>query len=85
MQKINKKYVWLIAPIITIIWILVLYYIKGIYPFGSGTIIDHDLFAGDVPALFYKYDVLHGGNFFYDFTTAGGFGRNSLFEILDFT
>ncbi|OQA49191.1 MAG: Bacterial membrane protein YfhO [Firmicutes bacterium ADurb.Bin300] len=79
--KINHKRLFLVAPLITIIWLLVIYFIKDIYPFGSGTIIDYDLYQGGVPAMYYVYDALHSGSFFYDFTTAGGFGRDSLLSL----
>ena len=40
----DKKYILIITPLITAIWLLAIYYFKGIYPFGTGTIIDCDLY-----------------------------------------
>ena len=34
----DKKYILIITPLITAIWLLAIYYFKGIYPFGTGTI-----------------------------------------------
>lgn len=86
MEKKRNLTVLLVSTVITVGWLSAIFYIKGIYPFGSGTVIDHDLFGLDVPARFYyAYDVLHGGNLFYDFTTACGLGRNMLFELFDST
>lgn len=79
--KINHRWLLLVAPLIAVIWLLVIYFIKGIYPFGSGTVIDYDLYQGGVPSLFYVYDALHSGSFFYDFSTAGGFGRDTLLSL----
>lgn len=77
-KTFNKKWAWAIAPSITVLGLLVLYFVKGIYPFGTGTVIGADLLQGGMPALFYMYDALHGGNLFYDLTTAGGLERDML-------
>lgn len=45
----DKKYILIIAPLITAIWLFAIYYFKGIYPFGTGTIIDCDLYQGGIP------------------------------------
>lgn len=71
------------STIITTIWLLVIYFIKGVFPFGSGTIIDGDLYQGGVPSYFYLWDIMHGGNLIYDFTTACGFERLTLFSVLN--
>lgn len=82
-NKTEKNKVIFIAPAIVIIWLLVIYAVKGIFPFGDGTIVQYDLQYGVVPASYiHLWDAFHGGNLFYDFTTACGFGRgmlNSLF------
>lgn len=83
-RKLNFKPIWLIAPAIVAAWILVVFFIKDVYPFGQGTIIAYDLRHGGVPAMYYVWDVFHSGDFsrlFYDFTTAGGFARESLLNI----
>lgn len=80
---LNKRAVLIAAPFITAVWLLAIYYLKGIYPFGSGTVIDCDLYQGDVPAFFYIYDAWHGGSLFYDFTTACGAGRDITLSLLN--
>lgn len=79
----DKKYILIIAPLITAIWLLAIYYFKGIYPFGTGTIIDCDLYQGGIPIYDYVRDAWHGGSLFYDFTTACGAGRDVTLALLD--
>lgn len=79
--KYNFKPIWLIAPTIVAVWILGMFFVRDIYPFGEGTMIAYDLRHGGVPAMYYVWDVFHSGDFsrlFYDFTSAGGFGRETL-------
>ncbi|MCQ2478826.1 MAG: YfhO family protein, partial [Clostridia bacterium] len=81
-NKTEKNKVIFIAPAIVIIWLLVIYAVKGIFPFGDGTIVQYDLQYGVVPATYYHlWDAFHGGNLFYDFTTACGFGRGMLTQL----
>ena len=86
MSKLKNKFkpMWLIAPAIVVVWMLVMYFIKDIYPFGEATLIGYDLRHGNLPAMYYVYDAWHSGDFsrlFYDFTTAGGFSREILFTL----
>ncbi len=83
-KKLNFKPIWLVAPAIVIVWMLVMYFIKEVFPFGEGSMISYDLRHGGVPGMLYAYDAWHSGDFFrlfYDFTTAGGFGRGSLLTL----
>ena len=80
--KFENSKVIFIAPAVVIIWLLIIYAIKGIFPFGDGTIVQYDLQYGVVPAsYFHLWDAFHGGNLFYDFTTACGFGRSMLTQL----
>ncbi len=72
----------LIPPLITVIGLLVIYYMKGIYPFGSGTTVDFDCTYKIVPEYFYLHDAWHSGSLFYDFTTAGGMARDLTLSLL---
>lgn len=84
-NKLNKRrfdYTLLISPLITVGILLVIYYLKGIYPFGTGTTVDFDCTYKIVPEYFYLHDAWHSGSIFYDFTTAGGFARDLTLSLL---
>lgn len=71
-----RRLAYIVSPILTAVIILVIYSMRNIYPFGSGTIIDIDLGDGGIPFCLHFYDVIRGGaSFFYDWTTAAGFER----------
>ena len=56
-----KKYKeYLIAPFITVLIVLIIYLIKGIYPFGNMTIASGDLGQSSIPMYYYLYDVCSG-------------------------
>ncbi len=81
-NKAERNKVIFIAPAIVIIWLLIIYALKDIFPFGDGTIVQYDLQYGVVPSSYYHlWDAFHGGNLFYDFTTACGFGRSMLTQL----
>ena len=51
----------------------ILYVIKGMYPFGSGSIMMTDMYSQYVPLLYRFYDVVSGQkNLFVDFRLSGG-------------
>ncbi len=75
------KPIWLIAPIVSIVWLLVIYYLKDAYPFGNGTPVSYDWYNGTFASLLHNYDAWHSGNLFYDFTSAAGFARNVLTTV----
>lgn len=51
----------------------VIYMIKGMYPFGGGSILITDLYSQYVPLLYRFYDVVTGAkNLFLDFSVSGG-------------
>ncbi len=78
-----KRIVYIFSPLLTIGIIFVVYSLKGIYPFGSGTIVDMDLFAISVPVYTNYYDIFHKtASAFIDWFTAAGVERFSLSVLL---
>lgn len=84
-MKTKKKNIfsYIIAPVITIIFILVIYAIKGIYPFGLNSVIDFDLYQVTLSVYYNLYDAFHNGNFLYDFISACGLDRNIIIVALN--
>ena len=73
MEKVKKYGKFLIAPVIAIVITLVIYAIKGIYPFGGMTIAHADM--GQSYETFYHllWDILRGGkSLFYSYTLGSG-------------
>lgn len=72
-MKLSEKCRILIAPALTAVLLLIIYCIKGIYPFGKMTIDYYDM-AQQIAAFYYHvFDSLHGTkSFFYDPYTALG-------------
>lgn len=73
MKKVKKYGKFLIAPIIAVAITLVIYAIKGIYPFGGMTIAHADM--GQSYETFYHllWDILRGGkSLFYSYTLGSG-------------
>lgn len=69
-----KKIKFLLPVIITIVFMLIIYYINGLYPFGNNSIIQVDADYQHIPVLYHIYDIIHGvGNTFYSNI---GFGNN---------
>ncbi len=61
------------AALLTAGLLSVLYLIKGMYPFGGGSIMTTDLYSQYVPLLYRFYDVVSGEkNLFMDFHVSGG-------------
>lgn len=82
-SKINP--VWFIAPMITVVWMLVMYYIEEIFPFGDDTLVLYDLLHAGVPLIYRVHDAWHSGNLaelFYGFTATGGGAWNVALSLL---
>lgn len=82
-SKINP--VWFIAPMITVVWMLVMYYIEEIFPFGDNTLVLYDLLHAGVPLIYRVHDAWHSGNLaelFYGFTATGGGAWNVALSLL---
>ena len=77
MKNIIKKYKeYTIAPIVVLIIGLLIYLLKGIYPFGTNTVASGDMGQSYVPFYYFLYDVCHGTkSLFFDF--ALGYGSNT--------
>ena len=84
MLKKYKKF--LISPLIVIGIPLIIYAIKGIYPFGNLTIANGDMGQSYMPFYYFLYDIVHNGKtMLYDYTLGmgsnmyGGFVIDGLF------
>ncbi len=61
------------AALLTVGLFSVLYLVKGLYPFGGGSVMATDLYSQYVPLLYRFYDVAAGvKNLFLDFHVSGG-------------
>lgn len=77
--------VWFIAPAITVVWVLVMYFIEDIFPFGDDTLVMYDLLHAGVPLIYRVHDAWHSGNLaelFYGFTATGGGAWNGVLSLL---
>ncbi len=76
MKKLYNKYKkYLVAPLITIAIVLIVYVLKGIYPFGNLTIANGDMGQAYMTFYYYLYDICHGTkSVFYDYNL--GMGSN---------
>lgn len=76
MNKFLKKYQTHFLVILTsILIILIIYAIKGIYPFGDMTIANGDMGQSYIPFYVFLHDVIHNSkSIFYDYTL--GLGSN---------
>lgn len=64
---------YMIAVAGILVMLIVTYAIKGIAPFGNGTVAEIDVGAGTIPSIYHFWDCLHGkSNFFYEYYTMGG-------------
>ena len=57
-RKINPALI--IAPVVAMVCMLTVYFLKGIYPFGEKNISYYDMSQSMVPLYYHTYDVLHG-------------------------
>lgn len=69
-----KKYGYLlIAPMVVGVILLVVYALKGVYPFGVRSVSYYDMAQSYVPAYYHVYDVLHGTkNVYFDWNMGMG-------------
>ncbi|MCR5207868.1 MAG: YfhO family protein [Eubacterium sp.] len=82
MNKKGRLIGCIAAPVLTVLILLAVFAAKGIYPFGSGTLIGGDFYQIGMPGVYYFYDAVKDGSLFYDLTTAGGFPRSLLMYLL---
>ncbi|MBQ4284115.1 MAG: YfhO family protein, partial [Lachnospira sp.] len=74
--KCKEKQYWISvfgAPVIVGALILLVYAIKGVYPFGGGDIAYYDMGPNTVPVYYNTWDILHGTKaLFWDWYSGGG-------------
>ena len=58
--KLKKYGIICIAPLMTIVILLLIYFLKGIYPFGDNFVAYYDMSQNYVPIYYHTFDVLHG-------------------------
>ncbi len=72
-MKFKKILPYLIAPVIVVVMLLVIFLIKGIYPFGTRSIAIADMAQGYVPIYTHLWDVIHSGDsMLYNFNLGSG-------------
>lgn len=49
-----------ISPLIVMGMLMIVYYLKGIYPFGKGSVSYYDMSQNYIPIYYHTFDVLHG-------------------------
>lgn len=80
MKKILKNPYFITITISTLILILI-FLIKGIYPFGDNTLIYGDMYDQITAFYYHFYDIFHGNSsFLVDFTTSGGINFWGIFS-----
>ena len=61
------------AALCTAVLFSVQYFLRGLYPFGNGSVMITDMYSQYVPLLYRFYDVVTGEkNLFFDFSISGG-------------
>lgn len=87
MKYLKKNYSYILAPLTTVIILLLVYGLKGIFPFGDKTIIQADLGQSYVPVFYNIHDILrNSGSFLWSFNLGigsnfyGSFILNALFS-----
>ncbi|MCF0147280.1 MAG: YfhO family protein [Clostridium sp.] len=72
--KLRNIQEYILTSIIIIVFMLCIYYLKGLYPFGNNSIIYADMVQQIAPFYYNFYDIINGSaSIFYDFNTAMGF------------
>lgn len=62
-REFDEKHGWIdyfIAPVLVCIILLVVYAIKGVYPFGLNTVAYYDMTSNGIPGYTYMWDEFHG-------------------------
>jgi len=82
--KRDSRLWYIVPPLLAGALMMTVYFLNGIFPFGDGSIVYHDMGQGNLPMYYSAWDVLHGGgSFLFNWNTAGGiFASNSLTVLL---
>lgn len=73
-SKHRLLYSCLITGAVSVIFMLAVYALCGIYPFGTGTVVCDDMIQQTIPNYYYFWDFLHGGghSVLFNWETAAG-------------
>ena len=59
-KRIKLDFRMIIPPLLTIVILLIVYIVKGVYPFGNSNIAYYDMNQGYVPGYSRLYEIFHG-------------------------
>ena len=80
-EKIKKQLYWLLPAIITVLIVLIVYIIKGVYPFGDSNIAYYDMNQVYIPSYARMYEVFHGkDSLLFDWLEGAGMDMTSSFQ-----
>ncbi|MBQ5988038.1 MAG: YfhO family protein [Oscillospiraceae bacterium] len=84
MKNYLKKNNYLIIPaVLTVLLLLIVYIIKGVYPFGTSNIAYYDMNQGYVPGFSRIYEIFHGkDSMIFDWLEGAGMDMTSTFQFV---
>lgn len=59
-KSVKQSYIYYISPFITCCILLTVYFMKGIFPFGSRSVAYYDMVQQYIPFYYKTWDILHG-------------------------
>lgn len=69
----NRWLIYLAAPLIVMLLVVLVFYIEGIWPLGTKTIAYGDMAQGYIPRYYHLYDAMHGTkSLFFDWYSGAG-------------
>lgn len=81
-ESCNKFLKYLVAPFVVMLIMLMLFMLKGIYPFGTMNIDYSDMGQAIVPSYYHLYDALHGAkSILFDWYTGSGISMGESISI----
>ena len=76
----KRKLHLIIPPVMTVVLILMIYIVKGVYPFGSSNIAYYDMNQSFIPCYARAYEVFHGNDsLVFDWIEGAGMDMTSTF------
>ncbi len=79
-EKKKSRYCLFIPPVLTVLLLLLVYIIKGVYPFGTSNISYYDMNQSFIPGYCRGYEVFHGkDSLFFDWLEGAGMDMTSTF------
>ena len=77
---IKRRLYLIIPPVLTVLLLLMVYIIKGVYPFGSSNIAYYDMNQSFIPCYARAYEVFHGNDsLVFDWLEGAGMDMTSTF------